>query len=145
MKNKWIMTLNDERWESNHYDEFDTEQDILDYIDSMSSRELLEIWEEEYGDEIIEEGDEVFTIYYGQVLEFVPSVDAENVLDNISENAYSEVGEYAERYLYDVPKEQIEDLEEKLNEVLHNWMKKYKHEPHFYTIGKERCILKKID
>lgn len=144
MKDKWIMTLNDERWESNNYDEFDTEQDVLDYINSTSGKELAEIWEEEFGDEMLEEGDESVLIYYAQVHEYIPSVDVENVLDNISENAYSETGEYAERYLCDVPKEQIEELGDSLNDVLEKWIKKYKHEPNFYTIGNEKCITKKL-
>lgn len=144
MKNKWIMTLDDEKWESNNYDVFDTEQELLEYIISTSGKELVEMWEEEYGVEVVEENDEVVTIYYGQEQDYIPSVNAERVLEDISENAYSEVGDYSESYLYDIPSEELEELEQSLNEVLEKWIKKYKHEPDFYTIQNEKCITKKL-
>ncbi|QZY56691.1 hypothetical protein [Crassaminicella profunda] len=61
-------------------------------------------------------------------------IDADDILERISENAYDDIGEVAEDYLTDVKPEHEKELEEKLNEVLFAWMKKYKYEPSFYRI-----------
>ncbi len=70
----------------------------------------------------------------------IPCIDADSILEDLSEQVYDEVGEIAEDYLCYIDKDHVKELEGKLNEVLHKWMKKYKHEPDFYTIKKEEFI-----
>lgn len=70
----------------------------------------------------------------------VPHIDAEDILEDMSQQVYYKVGEVAEDYLWHIEKEQIEELEDQLNAVFHRWMKKYKHEPDYYLIEKEEII-----
>lgn len=68
------------------------------------------------------------------VFTFKPHIDAENVIEEIQQNAYDNGGEYAETYLDDVKREHRDELEEKLNEVLSNWINKYGYTPDFYSV-----------
>ncbi len=70
----------------------------------------------------------------------VPCIDAEDILEDMSQQVYYKVGEVAEDYLWHIEKEQIEELEDQLNAVFHRWMKKHKHEPDYYLIEKEGII-----
>lgn len=70
----------------------------------------------------------------------IPCIDADGILEDLSEQVYDEVGEIAEDYLCYMDKDHVKELEEKLNDVLHKWMKKYKYEPDFYTIKKEEVV-----
>lgn len=71
----------------------------------------------------------------GQISSISPSgVDVDSILENVAENTGDEAGEAAEDYLMDVTNEHAAELEEKLNEVLFAWMKKYKYEPNFFVM-----------
>lgn len=61
-------------------------------------------------------------------------VDIDDILENISENVYDDVGEAAEGYLDDVTKEHRDELEEKLNDVLFDWIKRHNYEPTCFKI-----------
>lgn len=61
-------------------------------------------------------------------------VDVDDILENIIQNAYDEVGEVAQDYLDDVTDEHRAELEEKLNDVFFEWMKKYNYEPTFFKV-----------
>lgn len=74
--------------------------------------------------------------YVGQI-KFVPlplGVDIDGMLENISVSVYDEVGEVAEDYLNDVTKEHRSELEEKVNEVVQEWMEKHKYKPNFFSV-----------
>lgn len=84
----------------------------------------------------IKEGLSSFRI--GQCFEVeAVGVDVDFILDNIADNMQSEVGEAAEDYLQYVDKADKEELEEKLNEVLFEWMKEHKYEPSYFRIANE--------
>lgn len=88
-------------------------------------------------EEAIQEGKalQYDTIYVGQCVDdFAPHIDTDDVIERLQEEAYDIGGEYAETYLEDVTKEQKEELEEQLNDVLSTWLAKYKHEVNFYSV-----------
>ncbi|KAB3535654.1 hypothetical protein F8154_05850 [Alkaliphilus pronyensis] len=79
---------------------------------------------------IMAKNEGVVTFEVGQKLEIsMPGIDTDWLLERISESVYDEVGEAAETYLEDVKKEHRDELEEKLNEVLFDWAKKYGYQP----------------
>lgn len=67
-------------------------------------------------------------------------IDVDQVIENIQETMYDEIGEAAEDYLDDVTSEDAVELEEKLNEVFYTWQKEHSYEPSFYKIISEEII-----
>lgn len=112
-RKKWGYSLNGEDYDGL----YDTKEDAIKqgFIDAQ-----------EYGKEVFFVAKAVIT--------FQPHVYAEGIIEEIQENAYDEGGEYAETYLDDVKREHLEELEEKLNEVLSNWINKYEYNPNFYSV-----------
>lgn len=72
-------------------------------------------------------------VYIGEVTNHVPTIDAERVIDNLTEQAYYECGECSEGWLDGA---KTEELEEKLNEVLQEWLKETNQEPTFGKLEK---------
>lgn len=70
----------------------------------------------------------------------IPSLDVDNILEDTYNQVYDEVGEVAESFLEDITPEQQKELEEKLNEVFYNWIKKHKLEPTCYTVADDEFI-----
>lgn len=106
------------------------EEDSLWYNDAFDTKE-----------EAITDGkecakdEEKDCIYIGQIkLVGLPVIDAETILEQLGEQVYDEVGEVAEDYLINVPKEAVQELEEALNKVFEEWATKHKQYPSFYTL-----------
>lgn len=75
------------------------------------------------------------TIYVGTIAPFVPSIDADDVVDRLREQAYEHAGEEpTEDWLAHVPPEQKADLERRLLEALQGWLKDHHLEPTFYGV-----------
>ena len=91
-------------------------------------------------EEAIKEGEteareyEKDSFFVARAITFQPHIYAEDVIEEIQQNAYDNGGEYAETYLDDVQRKHRDELEEKLNEVLSNWMNKYGYTPNFYSV-----------
>ena len=74
-------------------------------------------------------------IYIGEVVQdIIPTIEVDDVIDNIMNDMYEAYGEVAKGYLDDVKSEQAIDLEKKLNAVLQEWLKDSNLEPKFYHI-----------
>ena len=74
-------------------------------------------------------------IYIGAAIQdAIPVIDVDDVIDNIMNDMYEAYGEVAKGYLDDVKREQVKDLEKKLNVVLQEWLKDSNLEPKFYHI-----------
>lgn len=71
----------------------------------------------------------------GQIVDFVPRISAEYVLEQISEDAYEECGDNVGDYPF-TNKEDQQKLQEMLDEVLERWMDKTNNYPTFYKIEK---------
>jgi len=76
-------------------------------------------------------------VYIGENQPFVPWADAENVLDTLQEQAAEFAGEVGCDWdAYDYKKQsELNELSEKLSDVVREWFKKYGYEPHFYAIN----------
>ena len=112
---KWqFELLNSDIWRG---DEFDTKEQAI----------------EEGRKEAIKEGLIKFRV--GQIASPPKfGIEADIVIERISEVMYEDVGEVAEDYLDDVTKEHLLELEEKLNEVFFKWQKEHGYNPTFYKI-----------
>jgi len=72
-------------------------------------------------------------VYIGEVMEFVPWISAEIIIEILQNSAYNEAGEFSEDYLVC----KIEDeklLEKNLTEAFCAWAKETKNEPNFFTV-----------
>ena len=120
MKDKWMYNLIDtEMWTG---ELCDTRMDAI----TKGKLEAKRTQEEEFCN------DSFFIGQCGEVS--LSGVDVDFILENVAENTTEEVGEVGEDYLCDVDNEHSSELEEKLNEVLFAWMKKYKYEPTFFMM-----------
>lgn len=83
-----------------------------------------------------EYGKEHDTVYIGENMPFIPSVDAESVLDDIMEQAGEFAGEVGEDWdAYDYHKQnELDELSESLTAVVNEWLKKHDRVPYFWAI-----------
>lgn len=138
---KWIITFDEEKWDANNFGEFDSKEEAVALINETGAIQLFDIWLDETGDEPNPEQTGV-TIFVGQCHSFVPSINVDSVLDEITESASWVGGDYADDYLNHVPKDVLEELEGKLNLVLEEWIEKHKYHPTFYSIENIETIEK---
>lgn len=76
----------------------------------------------------------------GKRVECEPFIDAEDVLDRVSEQLYSEFGEVAEAYLEDVSDDEICDLQSEINKVFKKWLDKHSRKPDFFSVEEVEVI-----
>lgn len=74
------------------------------------------------------------SVFIGELEEHAPYIDTEMVIENLQELAYEECGECSEGYLENVTEEQEENLREKLNDALQEWLKETNNYPSFGII-----------
>lgn len=110
---KWAYSLDGEYYYSGSYDSF--EKALTDGIKDAKA--------EGYN-----------KVYIGRVMEFVPRVDADNVIDNIAQDAYDKAGEFSMDYLEGVSVSDRLKLETMLTETFNQWAKETNNEPRFYTV-----------
>lgn len=70
-------------------------------------------------------------VFIGEVEPYIPSIDVEDVIDNLGEAAYQECGECSEGWLDGLKKEQKKILEERLNKVFNDWLVETNNSPTF--------------
>jgi len=68
------------------------------------------------------------------------NINTDNILDNIAESVYEQVGEVSEDYLGHVEQEDLNELESELSEVVLKWMKKHGYEPNYYKIVNTEAV-----
>lgn len=117
MENKQLYS-----WSENsetYHGEFYTEQEAIN--------EAIEDMKKLFCDE--------FEFYIGVCEKPVnPTINVDNVIDDIIDSFGSEYGDFADGYLMDVSKSELEELENALNATLLEWAKKHKHMPEFFTV-----------
>lgn len=109
---KWVYSTNSETFNSDLYD---------------SKENAIQ-------DAISDHGDDYEFIYVGQVVSVHPRLDVEDAIERAVESLYDDVGEVAEGYLESLPKEELADLQEKIDETFKQWLIKYSNEPTFYKV-----------
>lgn len=122
MKYTWEYNDDTELW---YNDLFDTVEDcIADARDNY----MVEIGE---------------TIAVGEVVPYEPYVMADNILDELEEDAYEECGEVAEdwnAYSWKDDKESLDELSNKLTEIVRQWLKDNGTYPYFYKIENVKTV-----
>ena len=137
-ESKWIcaISVNTEVWSASDY--FDTRDEAIQ-AGIKALTELAEnieensdmsdvfgcYWEEEYIPT---------TFAIGQLISPSLYIDGGSIIENLQDQTYSECGEFAEGFLDDVSKEEEEELSERLNYVLNEWINRYNYHPEFYNI-----------
>lgn len=123
MKGELIMHSEHGKWVFSHYDEI------------FNSGEFYDTKEE-----AIEAGKEMYTptptFYVGQVqdISFSIGVNVDNILEEVEQDVYDEVGEVATDYLNGVTHSAKSDLENRLNAVFDEWMKEHNLYPTFFKV-----------
>lgn len=78
--------------------------------------------------------DDEVVVYAGEILNFVPIVDAdyviERILDSVNEGCY----ECIEGYLTDVKREDRDMLQEMLTKTFNEWAEKTNNKPNFFIV-----------
>lgn len=110
---KWAFSLDNEYYNSPLYDSY--QEALKDGIDEASTNECDKV-------------------YVGKVVEFVVSVDADNVIEELQQKAYDEAGDVSLDYLEDIPLKDRLKLGEMLTEIFNKWAKETNNEPNFYTV-----------
>lgn len=122
MEYTWEYSENEEYWTK---DVFDSVEDCI--LDAK----------ENYG---IEPGE---TIAIGETFYWEPHVDAFNILERLEYDAWDECGEAAEgweTFDYKRDKEKVEELSEKLTEIVRQWLKDNGTYPGFSIIKNVRVV-----
>lgn len=71
------------------------------------------------------------------------NVDANAILEDVAERVYDEIGEAASEYLRDVTNTHHQILEDRLNDVVSQWMKEFEYEPKYFHLNNvERIEIK---
>lgn len=79
--------------------------------------------------------EEVPKIRVGNPYYYVPTVDADSVIENIVYGDLNdEIAEFSEDYLLDVKKEHKEELEKELTRVFREWEKRYGYDNREFAI-----------
>ena len=116
------------------------------------SESSSEIWncielETDSKEEIIKEGmllakDEELDFFgIGRKVPIVePTIDAEEIIERISDRTYDEFGEIAEGYLQNIKAEHLEELDLELQKVFNSWIKKYRYSLNSFLIEDEEEI-----
>lgn len=126
MKNKrYSFSYNDEDYSN---ETFSTIEEALD--------EAKECWFECY--DISDSEDGYIDIYIGEAEYYTDGIFVDYIIEQQQQDAYSEMGEYAEDYLEDITKEEKAILQERLNKVWNEFKKEFNHEARFYNVVNEK-------
>lgn len=114
-------------------DEFNTREDAIkegvqQYNDAMNGL-CTDLFDEDD-----EDGNIPTTFCVGEKHEFEPCVDADSIIEYVGCCAYDECGEIAEDYLYDVPRETVDNLQDKIQSVFDDWLDDNNLRPSFYSV-----------
>lgn len=120
------MSLKDGQWMFNTYagsefwqsDSFDTKEEAIRagleyYFDTECEQDYYEV---------------------GQIGLHVPHINIDWLIDNLRDDAYEQSGEAADSWLDKVPKDKQEELSNRMNEVLLNWLQEVNEIPSFGTM-----------
>ena len=110
---KWCISRNGEDYDN---DFFDTKEEAIEYATDNDDYNCNE------------------TFFVGKAEFFKPKIDADDIIDRISDDAYDNYGEWAEAYLHNINTVQKSELQYKLQSVFNKWMKKYSLDPVFFRI-----------
>lgn len=139
LNNKWMVTFDDEMWEANEFGEFNSLEEVQEFVSEKGKYKLYLEWCEEKAVE--PEKEEYVVCTAGRLNRFIPTIQADFIIDTLKDDAYDFGGEYAESYLDSVSNEAEKELTDQLTEVFNKWAIKYNEQPRFYNIQKTKEIV----
>lgn len=77
-------------------------------------------------------------VYIGEAEYYTDGIFVDYIIEQQQQDAYSEMGEYAEDYLEDITKEEKAILQERLDKVWNEFKKEFNHEARFYNVVNEK-------
>lgn len=113
---------------------FDEEYGYTGDYDSIEDAFTDAIDQAKCENEDLDDDEKIETVYAGRVMEFLPIIDADQVIDWLVDKADDEAGEAADSYLDGVTKKEKELLEEMLTEAFEKWADKTNNRPNFYIV-----------
>lgn len=116
---KWAFSLDGEWYNSATYNSFD--EALKDGIEDAKAEGCNKV-------------------YVGRVMEFIPCVNADSVIEELQQQAYDKAGEFSNDYLEGVSLKDRLKLEKMLTETFNQWAKETNNEPSFYTIEDTREV-----
>lgn len=120
----YVISLNGEEWE------YDTFINMLDA--NRAVRELMNEQEEEYE-----------YAYVGEKEDYLPVIDAEKVIERLSEDSYNDSPDYGDNYLVDLPPQDIILLQKYLDDALNKWIDKTGNKPNHYNVNNKYRVYKR--
>jgi hypothetical protein len=118
MKGKWTYNFGDSEIWTN-----DAEYDTKEAAIQGGTEEAKE--EYDIGDSV--------NFFIGQMEEYIPYIDAECLIDSMSEDASSEVGEVADGWP-NYKRADMDILKSRITEVVINWLNEIGEMPTFYKV-----------
>lgn len=117
-------------------DEFDTKEAAIAHGVQEYKNHLEGTWTELFDNDYNYPDPPTSLFEVGERLDFVPHVDVDMILDDVVEQASWQCGEAGDDWLRwgDVTKKQQAELQENMQKVFDEWLKKYNNEPTFYNI-----------
>lgn len=85
-------------------------------------------------------GEDYEFVVIGELKKYQPTIDADDILDSLTENAYDECGESSDGWLDSYSKEEKACLETALNNVLEEWLTNTNNKPTFGLIVNIKCF-----
>lgn len=79
------------------------------------------------------------SVFIGELEDYIPVIDAINIIEELQEEAYNECGECSETWLDAINHKQTESLEERLNDALQKWLEETNNQPNFGKVTKIKC------
>lgn len=118
---KWTISLNYDYF--NEYEYFDTKEEAIVFGNSY----------EEFDGR---------SFYVGKIREVNMMCDelAINVLEEIEQQHQNNDGEFADDYLHDVKREHIEELDNKIKDLIIDWATKHDYHPKYFRVNNVELI-----
>lgn len=123
----YVVSLNGEEWEP---ELFCNQSKAIEYL-----RELIR-----EHNKYAEEDDKIEYGYIGLKEDYQPQIDAERVVENLSEDSYNDSPDYGDGWLIDLPDDDLELLQDMLDDTLKKWINKTGNHPLHYEVKDEQKV-----
>ena len=119
--NMWVASLNGEEYDC---EEFETEKEAIEYLKELEKEELYNVYEG----------------YIGQVQNYVPTIDVDDVIERLNEDSYDDSPEWGGDYLTYVQDEHKQELGIILNYAFRQWSERHGYEPSHFKVKNSKKV-----
>lgn len=89
-----------------------------------------------------ESEDDIKYGYVGVEVPYEPRIDADRIIEQLSEDSYNDSPDYGDQWLVDIPNKDTELLQEILDRSLKEWIFRTNNYPHHYNIIDKTIVFK---